>query len=252
MDNAWEYGDGAAESRMGEAIQSRRDEVFLMTKVCARDKAGALRQLDDSLRRLRTDHVDLWQFHEINYGNDADWIFGPGGAVEAAREALESGKVAHVGFTGHKDPANLLAMLKQDFPWASVQMPVNVLDASYRSFTKEVLPEARRREIGVIGMKSLGGSGQLVSEAGVPVEDCIGYALSQPISTLVCGMRTIEEVDQNVAIATDFEPMASEQIEALVARTRPVATDGRYEYFKTMQYFDSDVHKRQHGFRDLG
>jgi predicted aldo/keto reductase-like oxidoreductase len=251
MDNAWEYGDGVGESRMGKALQGRRDEVFLMTKVCARDRAGALRQLDDSLRRLRTDHIDLWQFHEINYGNDAEWIFGSGGAAEAAREALESGKVAHVGFTGHKDPAYLLAMLEQDYPWASVQMPVNVLDASYRSFVKGVLPEAMRRGIGVIGMKSLGGSGQLVSEAGIPVEDCIGYALSQPISTLVCGMRTIEEVDQNVAIATGFAPMTGERIEALVAGARPVATDGRYEYFKTMQHFDSGVHKQQHGFRDL-
>jgi uncharacterized protein len=252
MDNAWEYGEGRAESRMGQAIADGRDDVFLMTKVCARDRDGALRQLDDSLRRLRTDHIDLWQFHEVNYGNDAEWIFGPGGAIHAAREALDSGKVRHVGFTGHKDPAYHLAMLEQEYEWAALQMPVNVMDASYRSFVKNVLPPAARRGIGVIGMKSLGGSGQLVTEAGVPVEECIRYALSQPISTLVCGMQSIAEIDQNVAIASDFEPMSPEEIAALVQRTRPVATDGRFEYFKTMQYFDSRIHAGQHGFRDLG
>jgi aryl-alcohol dehydrogenase-like predicted oxidoreductase len=252
MDNAWEYSDGVAESRMGEAIEDRRDEVFLMTKVCARDKPTALRQLEDSLRRLRTDRIDLWQFHEVNYGNDPEWIFGPGGAAEAAREALESGKVRHVGFTGHKDPAYLLEMMEHEFPWASVQMPVNVLDASYRSFTRSVLPVAREKGIGVIGMKSLGGSGQLVTEAGIPVEHCIGYALSQPITTLVCGMLSTDEVDQNVAIATDFKPMSSEELDALVKETRPIATDGRYEYSKTMQLFDSAFHRVQHGFRDPG
>ena len=252
MDNAWEYSEGHAEARMGQAIYDRRDEVFLMTKVCARDADGATRQLHDSLRRLRTDHLDLWQFHEINYGNDPEWVFGPAGAVHAAREALRSGKVRYVGFTGHKQPAYLLAMLEQDFAWSALQMPVNVMDASYRSFVKSVLPEAERRGIGVIGMKSLGGSGQIVTEAGVPVEDCIRYALSQPIATLVCGMQSIDEVDQNVAIASDFEPMSQGEVDALVERTRPVATDGRFEQFKTTQYYDSAPHRIQHGFRVSG
>ncbi|HKJ85430.1 MAG TPA: aldo/keto reductase [Spirochaetia bacterium] len=252
MDNAWEYAEGRAESRMGQAIADRRDKVFLMTKVCARDRDGARRQLEDSLRRLRTDLIDLWQFHEVNYGNDPEWIFDPGGAIHAAREALETGKVRFVGFTGHKEPAYHLAMLDQDYPWAALQMPVNVMDASYRSFVNGVLPEAKQRGIGVIGMKSLGGSGQLVTEAGVAVEDCIGYALSQPIATLVCGMQSIAEVDQNVAIASDFQPMTESELAALVERTRPVATDGRFEYFKTMQYFDSGMHQRQHGFKVSG
>ena len=183
MDNAWEYAEGRSEARMGEAIADRRDDVLLMTKVCARDRDGALRQLEDSLRRLRTDRIDLWQFHEVNYGNDHEWIFGPGGAIEAARIALESGKVRYVGFTGHKDPAFHLSMLGHDYPWASVQMPVNVLDTSFKSFTKGVLPEATKRGIGVIGMKSLGGSGQLITEAGLSPEELIGYALSQPRSS---------------------------------------------------------------------
>ncbi|MFW5884070.1 MAG: aldo/keto reductase [bacterium] len=249
MDNAWEYAEGRSEARMGEAIADRRDDVFLMTKVCARDRDGALRQLEDSLRRLRTDHIDLWQFHEVNYGNDHEWIFGPGGAIEAARAALESGKVRYVGFTGHKDPAFHLSMLGHDFPWASVQMPVNVLDASFKSFTRGVLPEAEKRGIGVIGMKSLGGSGQLITEAGLSPEELIGYALSQPISTLVCGMQSVEDIDQNVAIASGFAPMNEAEQAELVERTRSIATDGRYEYFKTMQYYDSPIHQAQHGFR---
>ncbi len=249
MDNAWEYAEGRSEARMGEAIADRRDDVFLMTKVCARDRDGALRQLEDSLRRLRTDHIDLWQFHEVNYGNDHEWIFGPGGAIEAARVALESGKVRYVGFTGHKDPAFHLSMLGHDFPWASVQMPVNVLDASFRSFTRGVLPEAQKRGIGVIGMKSLGGSGQLITEAGLSPEELIGWALSQPISTLVCGMQSVEDIDQNVAIASGFAPMNEAEQAELVERTRSIATDGRYEYFKTMQYYDSPIHQAQHGFR---
>ncbi len=252
MDNAWEYNEGRSESIMGEALQGRRDQVFLMTKVCARDRVGAERDLNDSLRRLRTDRIDLWQFHEINYGNDAEWIFAEGGAAETARSALAAGKVRYVGFTGHKDPQFLLAMLEHDFPWSSVQMPVNVLDVSFRSFIKGVIPRAVEKRMAVIGMKSLGGQGQLVLRAGIPVEDCLRFALSQPIATLVCGMESTADVDQNVKIASEFRPMSDVEIEALVARTRAVAGDGRYEWFKTTQQFDSAPHRRQHGFPDFG
>jgi uncharacterized protein len=251
MDNAWEYNEGRSESLMGEAIQGRRDQVFVMTKVCGRDRIGAERQLHESLRRLRTDRIDLWQFHEINYGNDAEWIFGPGGAVEAAQAAVAAGKVRHVGFTGHKDPAYLLDMLGRDYPWASVQMPVNVLDMSFRSFVSGVIPAAARKGIAVIGMKSLGGSAQLILEAGIPVEECLRFALSQQIATLVCGMESTADVDQNVRIASDFQPMSAAEQQALVAATRAVASDGRYEWFKTTQYYDSAVHRVQHGFPDL-
>ena len=252
MDNAWEYNEGRSESVMGEALQGRRDGVFLMTKVCARDRAGAERDLNDSLRRLRTDRIDLWQFHEINYGSDAEWIFAEGGAAEAAKAALAAGKVRYVGFTGHKDPQYLLAMLEHDFPWASVQMPVNVLDVSFRSFIKGVIPRATERGMAVIGMKSLGGSGQLVLRAGIPVEECLRFALSQPITTLVCGMESTADVDQNVKIASEFRPMSEVEMEALAARTRGAASDGRYEWFKTTQHFDSATHRRQHGFPDFG
>ena len=251
MDNAWEYNEGRSEAVMGEALQGRRDQVFLMTKVCARDRAGAERDLNDSLRRLRTDRIDLWQFHEINYGNDAEWIFGVGGAAEAAMAAIAAGKVRYVGFTGHKDPQYLLAMIEQSFPWASVQMPVNVLDVSFRSFTRSVIPVAAARGMAVIGMKSLGGAGQLVLRAGIAVEDCLRFALSQPIATLVCGMESKADVDQNVRVVRDFQPMSAAEQEALVARTRDVAADGRYEWFKTTQYFDSAAHRRQHNYPDF-
>ncbi len=248
----WLTDTEVAEKLMGEAIQGRRDRVFLMTKVCARDRAGAERDLNDSLRRLRTDRIDLWQFHEINYGNDAEWIFAPGGAVEAARAALAAGKVRHVGFTGHKDPQYLLSMLERDFPWASVQLPVNVLDASYKSFISQVIPRAVKAGMAVIGMKSLGGAGQLILRAGIPVEECLRFALSQAITTLVCGMESTADVDQNVRVAGDFRPMDAAEQKALVAATRAVASDGRYEWFKTTQYFDSAVHRVQHGFPDFG
>ncbi|MGI9336126.1 MAG: aldo/keto reductase, partial [Gammaproteobacteria bacterium] len=163
LDNAWEYGSGRSEVLMGEAIRERRDEVFLMTKVCARDRENAQMQLEESLRRLHTDRIDLWQFHEINYANDHEWIFAPGGAAEAAVAALEAGKVRYVGFTGHKDPEYLLSMMRYEFPWTTVQMPVNVLDPSYRSFIHKVMPEAQKRDIAVLGMKSVGGRGQLIT-----------------------------------------------------------------------------------------
>ena len=249
LDNAWEYNDGRSEALMGQAIHGRRDEVFLMTKVCARDRAGAERQLHESLRRLRTDHVDLWQFHEINYGNDAEWIFSPGGAAEAAEKALRDGKVRYVGFTGHKDPAYLLQMLEYDFPWTAVQMPVNVLDVSFRSFSGQVLPALRERGIACLGMKSLGGFGAgLVLNAGIPVENCLRFALSQDIATLICGMETQEVIDQNIRVADSFHPLSAEEQRNLIEATRETAGDGRCEVYKVTQEFDSIVHKNQHFF----
>ena len=248
IDTAWEYHGGRSEALIGEAIRGRRDDLFLMTKVCARDRAGAMEQLEESLRRLGTDHLDLWQFHEINYDNDHEWIFAPGGAAEAAREALKSGKVRYVGFTGHKHPDFLLSMLEHDFPWTTVQMPINVLDASFRSFGKRVLPELQKRGIATLGMKSLGGEGQLIRKAGLTPQQCIRFALSQPIATLVSGMDSIEVVDQNVAIARDFQPMSEEELSELAKATAKIASDGRHEWFKTTPYFDSKYHPDQHGF----
>jgi uncharacterized protein len=249
MDNAWEYSDGEAERRMGIALEGRRDKVVLMTKVCGRDKQTAAQQLEESLRRLRTDVIDVWQFHEVNYDNDAEWIFRPGGAIEAAVAARKAGKVRFIGFTGHKSPHILQSMLAQDFEWDTCQMPVNVLDAHYRSFQKEMLPELERRGIGVIGMKSLGGGGQFVREVGLTAEECRRYSLSLPISTLVCGIQSDADLQQDIAMARDFEPYSEDQMKKLEAKVRDQATDGRHEWFKSTQSFDSAYHRDQHGFR---
>lgn len=252
IDTAWEYGNGESERRMGLALKGRRDQVVLMTKVCARDKETALAQLHDSLRRLQTDVIDVWQFHEVNYDNDPEWIFRPGGAIEAAVEARQAGKVRFIGFTGHKSPHILQKMLDQDFAWDTCQMPVNVLDAHYRSFQREILPELNRRQIGVIAMKSLGGAGQLITQVGLTAEQCRRYALSQPVSTLVCGIESMENLQQDLDIARNFTPMSAEEQERLRAAVYEQATDGRHEWFKSTQRFDSQYHRDQHGFPASG
>jgi len=252
MDNAWEYHQGESERRMGLALKGRRDQVTLMTKVCGRDRETAEAQLHDSLRRLQTDVIDVWQFHEINYDNDPEWIFRVDGALEAALKAREAGKVRFIGFTGHKSPHILNDMLAKDFDWDTCQMPVNVVDAHYRSFQNEILPELNRRNIGVIGMKSLGGRGQLVTDLGLTAVQCRGYALSLPISTLVCGVESLENLQQDVAMARDFSPMSEDAQQALVDHVYEEATDGRYEWFKSTQFFDSQYHRDQHGFPKVG
>jgi predicted aldo/keto reductase-like oxidoreductase len=250
LDNAWDYMDGKAEDRMGKAISKggRRDKIFLMTKCCGRTAKDAQSNLEDSLRRLRTDHLDLWQFHEINYDNDPDWIFGAGGAIEFALKAKEQGKVRHLGFTGHKHPEIHLKMLSKRYDWASVQMPLNVLDSQFRSFQHLVLPELNRRGIAAIGMKSLGGMGQIVSRAGIPVGDALRYVLSLPIATLVSGIDSDQILDQNLKIAREFQPMSKEEMAAVEKRFSGIAGDGRFEVFKTTQQFDGAEHQRQHGF----
>ncbi len=250
MDNAWDYMDGKAEDRMGKALSQggRRDKVFLMTKCCGRTARDAQSNLEDSLRRLQTDHLDLWQFHEINYDNDPDWIFASGGALEFALKAREQGKVRYIGFTGHKHPEIHKKMLAKPFEWVSVQMPLNVLDSQFRSFQRELLSEVNRRGIAPIGMKSLGGRGGLVTAAGIPVEDALRYVFSLPITTLVCGIDSERILDQNLKIAREFQPMSRDEMTALEARFQAIAGDGRFELFKTTQYFDGTAHRKQHGF----
>ena len=177
MDTAWEYHNGESERRMGVALHDRREKVTLMTKVCARDRKTAEEQLHDSLRRLQTDVIDIWQFHEVNYDNDPDWIFQPDGAIEAAVAAQQAGKIRFIGFTGHKSPHILQKMLAHDFAWDTCQFPVNVPDAHYRSFQTEFLPQVNRREIGVIAMKSLGGAGQMITSLGLTAQQCRHYTL---------------------------------------------------------------------------
>lgn len=251
LDNAWDYHDGGSEERMGKALEQGklRDQVFLMTKVCARDAKTAQEQLDQSLRRLRTDHLDLWQFHEINYGNDPDWIFEAGGAIEVGLKAKEQGKIRYLGFTGHKDPMFHLKMLEMPYDdWDSVQMPLNVMDGTYRSFQKLVLPKLLERGIAPIGMKSLGGDGSIVTRAGVSIEDALRYVFSLPITTLVSGIESPEVLAQNLKIVRDFIPMTEAEHAALERKHLRVAGDGRYELFKSSKNYDGPYHQEQHGF----
>lgn len=247
MDNAWEYHQGESERRMGLALQGRRDRVTLMTKVCARDAKTALAQLEDSLRRLQTDVIDVWQFHEINYDNDPDWIFAAGGAIEAAEAARKAGKIRWIGFTGHKSPHILRKMLDQDFAWDTVQMPISVCDPFFRSFITQILPSLVARGIGCIGMKSLGGGAQFL-ESGLTPEQCRSFALNQPISTLVTGIESQENLEQDLQIARNFQPLTDQEVAQIETLAKTVAADGRHEWYKTTQYYDSQYHRDQHGF----
>jgi predicted aldo/keto reductase-like oxidoreductase len=250
MDNCWDYHDGGAEEWMGKALAEggRRDKTFLMTKVCGRTADEATSNLHDSLRRLKTDRLDLWQFHEMVYDNDPDWVFAQDGAIEAGLKALKEGKVRFLGFTGHKDPLIHLKMLSKPYDWASVQMPLNVMDVHYRSFQRNVLPVLLQRNIGVLAMKSLGGTGNIVTKAGVPVEDALRYVLSLPISTLVSGIDSEKVLDQNLKIVREFKPLTAGERARIEESTLKVAGDGRFELFKSSKQFDGPVHRKQHGF----
>jgi predicted aldo/keto reductase-like oxidoreductase len=249
MDNAWDYNEGVSETRMGKALAGRRDKVFLMTKACThgRDARTAMRQLEDSLRRLKTDYLDLWQIHEVIFDDEPAKYFARGGAVEALDRARRQGKVRFVGFTGHKDPDLHLQMLTHDYPWDSCQLPLNCFDASFRSFERRVLPELNRRGIAAIGMKSLGGDGRPVKAKVVTAEEAIRYTLSLPIATLVSGIDTMRVLRQNLAIAKDFRPMTERQRQALVRRVASKASDGRFELYKISAAFDGNEARRQHG-----
>lgn len=248
FDNSWDYSDGAAETIMGKALaqDGYRNKVFLMTKDCGRDYADSMKCLEDSLRRLQTDHLDLWQFHECNYDNDPDWIFERG-AIKAAMEARKAGKVRFIGFTGHKDPRIHLAMAAKPFEWDTSQMPINVMDAHFRSFQKQVVPVFLKRNIGVIGMKGLAG-GKLIGVQNLTSDECLRYCLSQPITTQVLGMTSMEQLERNIAVARNFKPMTAAEKTSLLERVKPEAGDGRHELFKSTQRFDNGVHRKQHGF----
>ncbi|MGP0066336.1 MAG: aldo/keto reductase, partial [Isosphaeraceae bacterium] len=196
----------------------------------------------------KTDRIDLWQFHEIVYDNDPDLVFAQDGAIQVALKAVKDGKVRYLGFTGHKDPIIHRKMLSMPFDWATVQMPLNVMDVHYRSFQKQILPILLQRNIGVLAMKSLGGTGVIVSQAGVAVEDALRYVLSLPISTLVSGIDSEKVLDQNLKIVREFRPMALEERSAVEAKTLAMAGDGRFELFKSSKMFDGPVHRKQHGF----
>jgi len=246
MDNAWEYRNGRAEEILGKALRDGyRKKVFLMTKHHGRDKKTALEHLENSLKRLQTDVIDLWQFHEVVYPKDPEMIFSQGG-IEAAKEAKKAGKVRFIGFTGHKDPAIFKDMLNRDFEWDAVQLPISVLDAHFKSFLKNIVPILREREIGVIAMKSLAAG--LIKRANVVTpEEAINFVLNQPIDTLVSGMRRMEILETNVALARTFTPMSQEEEGTILSKTKDAASDGKYEPFKTTRNFDGPIGRKLHG-----
>jgi predicted aldo/keto reductase-like oxidoreductase len=254
FDNAWDYHNGGSEEIMGKAlaVDGKRGKCFLMTKNCGRDAKTVRQHVEDSLRRLRTDHIDLMQFHEINYDNDPDWIVEKGG-LEELLKAQKAGKVRFVGFTGHKDPRIHLKMLDK-YKWDTVQMPINVCDYFYRSFARQVVPEANKRGIAPIGMKSLGGGdshkGRLVTTGVCTVEQALRYALGQPIASLVSGIDSMEVLKQNLAIARNFKPLDDEERDKLLAQVKDAAGDGRHERFKSTQMFDGPYHRAQHGLTE--
>ena len=254
MDNAWEYHDGKSERIMGKAIADRRDRVFLMTKVCThgRDKRVAMRQLEQSLRRLKTDYLDLWQIHECVYYNDPDRHFRRGGAVEALDQAKRQGKVRFVGFTGHKDPRIHLAMLEHDYPFDTCQLPLNCFDSSFedRSFERQVLPELLRLGISPIGMKSLGGDARQVKGNVITPEEGLRYAMSLPVMTTVSGIDSMKVLRQNLKVALGFKRMSPRQMETLRGRVREEAEDGRFELYKTTAKHEGPEGRKQHDFPD--
>jgi aryl-alcohol dehydrogenase-like predicted oxidoreductase len=245
MDNCWDYNAGLSELRMGRAlsVNGYRDRVFLMTKVDGRTKAAFEQQLEESLNRHLTGHVDLIQFHENIRPDDADRIFADGGAFEAALAARAAGKVRFIGFTGHKDPDYHLHMIeladRRGFTFDTVQMPVNVFDAHYKSFAKTVIPAAQRRDMGVLAMKTFGDKVLLDAGAGLDPVEMLHYGLSQPVSVVITGIDSPAILDQAIRAATTFAPLSAERIDALLAKTAELARDGRHEYYKTTRFFDS-------------
>jgi aryl-alcohol dehydrogenase-like predicted oxidoreductase len=253
MDNAWEYSKGRAEELMGKAlaVDGRRGKVFLMTKVCSREYGPAKEQLEESLRRLQTDHIDLWQFHECNYHNDPEWVFEKG-AIRAALEARNEGKTRFIGFTGHKAPAIHLKMLGRPFAWDAAQMPNNIMDAGFLSFREEVMPICLKQKVGIIGMKGCGGDGVMIAKGIVTLEECYRYFFSQPVSVQVVGLTSLEQLRDAIRIARGFRPLSDAEKKGLMARVREVQGDGRFELFKTSKRFDSGYHRLQHGFDTQG
>lgn len=241
LDNCWDYNDGKSEERMGKALRDGyRAKAFLMTKIDGRTKAAALAQLEQSLRRLQTDVIDLVQIHEVIRPDDPDRCFREG-CVEALTLAQKAGKLRFIGFTGHKDPAIHLAMIKaadaHNFRFDTVQLPLNVMDAHYLSFEKQVLPAALEREMGILGMKSLG-SGIILESKAVTARECLRYSLSLPTSVVITGCDSMGVLDQAVDVAIHFEPLTEQERNDILSRTREFAMKGKYEKFKTSEHFD--------------
>jgi predicted aldo/keto reductase-like oxidoreductase len=249
LDNSWDYNDGQSEIRMGKALRDGyRQKAFLMTKIDGRTKKAAADQLEESLRRLQTDHVDLLQFHEVIRDTDATRVFAEGGGMEAVLEAKKQGKLRYIGFTGHKSPDIHLKMLEtafaHGFTFDTVQMPLNVMDAHYESFEKKVLPVLVKHQIGVLGMKPMGDKLILNSKTATPVE-CLHYAMNLPTSVVITGCDSMEILEQALGAARSFQAMGSAEVSALLGKTATAAAKGEFERYKTSHDFDSTVQNPQ-------
>jgi uncharacterized protein len=250
FDNCWEYHRGKSESWMGKGLKGRRDDIFLMTKVCThgRDGSLAMQMLEQSLNRLQTDHLDLWQVHGVSFENDPELFMRKGGAAEVLLKAKEQGKVRFLGFTGHKDPGMHLSMLQTGFPFDAVQMPLNAFDATFRSFQTKVLPELNRRGIAALGMKPLSGHGEPIQNGAVTAEEALRYAMSLPVTTTITGMEKPEILQQNLRVAQNFQPMSTSEMRVLQDRVKDVAADGHFELYKVSIKFDNPEARMAHGF----
>ena len=242
MDNCWDYNEGASEIRIGKALQDGyRDRVFLMTKIDGRTKHDAAKQLDESLQRLQVDHIDLVQHHEVLRYEDPHRIFDEQGAHAALIEARDAGKIRFIGFTGHKDPhihLHTLEVAKENgFEFDTVQMPLNVMDAHYRSFEKLVLPELVKQNIGVLAMKTLA-NGTILESKTVSAIECLQYAMNLPTSVVITGCESMKDLEQALTAARTFKPMTDEQVKSLLSRTAQPAARGEYELFKTTSIYD--------------
>ena len=249
LDNCWDYNNGQSEIRMGKALRDGyRQKAFLMTKVDGRTKQAAAQQLEESLRRLQTDHIDLLQFHEVIRDNDPDRIFAPGGGMQAVLEAKKQGKLRYIGFTGHKSPDIHLKMLESafahNFTFDAVQMPLNVMDAHYNSFEKKVLPVLLKHKIGVLGMKPMGDKIILNSKTASPIE-CLHYAMNLPTSVVITGCDSLQILQQALQAARSFKPMSSGEVSTLLAKTAPAAAKGEFELYKTTHNFDGTYQNPQ-------
>ena len=250
FDNAWEYHKGMSEERLGTALKGKRDTAIVMTKVCThgRKKDVAMRMLEESLVRLQTDHLDVWQVHEVVYYNDPEKCYENDGVLEALTTAKQQGKVRFVGFTGHKNPSIHLEMLNGGYPFDTVQMPLNPFDYSYRSFQRQVLPVAVERGMAVFGMKSMGGSGEMISSGALTPTEALTFAMSLPgVSTTISGMDSMEVLDQNLKILQNFKLLTMQQIEVLREYGKQF-NDGRYELFKSTVKYDGDLGRQQHNY----
>jgi len=249
LDNCWDYNDGHSEVRMGKALRDGyRQKAFLMTKIDGQTKKAAAAQVDESLQRLQTDHIDLLQFHEVIRMTDPERIFAAGGGMEAVLEAKKAGKVRYIGFTGHKNPAMHLHMLETDatrqFHFDAVQMPLNAMDAHFESFGQKVLPVLVKNEIGVLGMKPMGSGLLLQSNTLTPVE-CLHFAMNLPTSVVITGCQSLANVQQALDVARSFKPLSTTEVAALLAQTEQAARHGQFEGYKTTNNFDGTAHNPQ-------